>query len=177
MNCTDWEERIALYAGGDLDPRRGAALERHLAECPGCQLFASGLAESLDIVKAAHGETIAPAHYTALRARVLAAVDRDRRRWRWLWASAALAAAAVALIVVGLRMRIPELAPLAQSNALRNAPPAQQWQMAYTKPAATRPQSPRRTHAPHPREQVLVKVETDNPDVVIFWIAETQGEN
>jgi hypothetical protein len=27
-----------------------------------------------------------------------------------------------------------------------------------------------------PAESVLVKLETDNPDVVIYWIAETKGE-
>ena len=27
-----------------------------------------------------------------------------------------------------------------------------------------------------PSETVLMKIETDNPDVVIYWIAETKGE-
>ena len=30
MNCGEWEERVALYAGGDL-----AAVERHVEQCAG----------------------------------------------------------------------------------------------------------------------------------------------
>jgi hypothetical protein len=33
-----------------------------------------------------------------------------------------------------------------------------------------------RHQAPQPSETVVLKIETDNPDVVIYWIAETKGE-
>ena len=47
MNCLDWEERIALYAGGDLTGAEAAEVERHVADCAGCQVFWSGLRETL----------------------------------------------------------------------------------------------------------------------------------
>src|SRR5690349_11245541 len=109
MNCATWEERIALYAGGDLKREETAGVERHLAECPGCQIFASGLMEAMGAMRSAHAEEISPAHYTALRARVLAAVERERRGWRRLWVYAAAAALALVAVGVGLRMRVADL--------------------------------------------------------------------
>jgi anti-sigma factor RsiW len=174
MNCTEWEERIALYAGGDLTLPQAGEVERHLGECPGCQVFSSGLAESLAALRTAHSAEIAPGHYTALRARVMAGVERERRgRWRaWVWAAAA---AAIVLLAIGagLRMRVEELPAVALRIA---SPPPTAWQTARTAGPAPRPH---RAHpvARQPKEQVLVKVETDNPDVVILWITETKGEN
>ena len=174
MNCREWEERVALYAGGDLDGGNAAAVERHLGECPGCQMFASGLAESLACVRSAHAEEIAPAHYTTLRARVMAAVERDRRGWRWVWIYAATAVAAALLVAFGLRIRVAELPAV----AIRTAPPPAGWEV--RRPTAAPQQSAVMRHRPMPRrsdEQVLMKIETDDPDIVIFWISETKGEN
>jgi len=178
MNCAEWEERIALDAGGDLDMAGAAEVQRHLSECPTCRDFANGLAESLTCIKEAHAAEIAPAHFTALRARVMASVARERRGRRWMWASA-LAAAAVVVLALGIDSgtRVEKLPAV----ELRNAPPAVGRGL---RPAAGFPAgAPRRSAAaarkgrPTKREQVLMKIETDNPDVVIFWIADTQGEN
>jgi hypothetical protein len=176
MNCTEWEERVALYAGGDLDVRNATEVKRHLGDCPSCQLFASGLAESLACLKSAHAEEIAPAHYAALRARVMAAVDRDRRGLGWVWIFAATAVAAALLVAFGLRLRVPELPPV----AVRTARPPAGWEAVERRPASPPQRSiaawrPPRTQ--RPQEQVLVKIETDDPDIVVFWIAETKGEN
>jgi hypothetical protein len=177
VNCTEWEEQVVLYAGGDLNAPAAAEVERHIAECPGCQLFASGLAESLACIRAAHEAEIAPAHYTALRARVMASVARQKRRARWTWLYAAAAVAAAVLLVAGLRLRVHDLPAV----ALKTAPPAPAaaWQIASAhRPPELRP-VPRR-HAPAVRpktEQVLVKIETGDPDIVVLWIAETKGEN
>ncbi len=46
MNCAEWQERIALHAGGDLTQGEAEPVERHVAECPGCQVFWSGMKES-----------------------------------------------------------------------------------------------------------------------------------
>ena len=37
MNCKDWEERIALQAGGDLTLEEAAAVDHHLADCAQCR--------------------------------------------------------------------------------------------------------------------------------------------
>ncbi len=81
MNCAHWEERIALYAGGDLPAAEAAEVERHLGDCPGCQLFASGLKESLQLLQGIHQEEIAPAHFAAVRARVMARLEGSLQPW------------------------------------------------------------------------------------------------
>jgi hypothetical protein len=77
MNCTAWEERIALHAGGDLPAGEAVEVERHLGECAGCQVLWSGLRESLDTLRAAHQahqDTLGPAHFTR-------STDGCRRSW------------------------------------------------------------------------------------------------
>ena len=85
MNSSDWEERVALHAGGDLPPAEAAEVERHLRECAACQVLASGLKQSLALLKEAHNEPLAPAHFSAVRARVVAELEQERRRGA-LWA-------------------------------------------------------------------------------------------
>jgi anti-sigma factor RsiW len=75
MKCSDWEERIALHAGRDLPPAEAAEVERHLRECAGCQVLASGLQQSLALLKEAHHEPLAAAHFLAVRARVVAELE------------------------------------------------------------------------------------------------------
>ena len=83
MNCRLWEERIALYQGGDLPAGQMAEVERHLADCAGCQLLASGLKEALEVLRASHADVPADAYFTAVRARVLAEVEKAHRPvWR-----------------------------------------------------------------------------------------------
>ena len=144
MNCREWEERIA----GE-DP----AAARHVAECGACATFARGLREALLELRAAHEEEeIAPAHYAAVRARVMAEL-RPRRRWVW-------AAAAVVIAVLGLglreRMRVEELP---DRPVVAVAPPA---------PAA---RAPKRAARRMKREEIVVRIEMEDPDLVIYWIA------
>src|SRR5690242_7187168 len=130
MNCPEWEERIALYAEGDLPSQE---TERHLAACPDCRDFAEGLNQSLATLRAAHQQPIAPAHFAAVRARVLVQINRQRRpMWRlaWIGGLAALAAVLVFLLwpqpVEPIRVAVapppaPSLPP--PSLAVTPAPP------------------------------------------------------
>ena len=172
MNCTDWEERLALYAGGDLAAEQAAEVERHLADCAGCQMFASGLRASLELLEGAHEEVPEPAHFAAVRYRVRAQLERERRPlWRRAWAYGFAAVAAALLVAVAVR---PSrwVAPLPPQVAMVQ-PPA-----APLPSVAPRPVHVRRK--PHPKvepgEPVMVRLVTDNPDVVIYWIAERKGE-
>jgi hypothetical protein len=163
MNCREWEERIA----GELDD---AEVVGHLRDCPGCQVFASGLRETLAMLQAAHAEAIPAAHYTAVRARVMAELG-SHRRWGWIWAvAAALAVVAVGLVGIRKEMRVEEL-PL---RVAVSVPPPAAWQPTKSEPLRyVRRARPKRTAPP---EEVLVKVETGDPDVVIYWITETKGD-
>jgi anti-sigma factor RsiW len=172
MNCMDWEERLALYAGGDLAPSTAAEVERHLAECAGCQLFASGLKASLELLRDAHEDALNPAHFAAVRSRVVAQLERERRPfWRRAWVYGLAVAAAALLLAIAVRPsrfvvpRPPEVAMIHPPAVAIPVPP---------------PRPPRTTRKPRPkvepREPVLVRLVTDNPDVVIYWISETKGE-
>jgi anti-sigma factor RsiW len=175
MNCSDWEERVALHAGGDLPPAEAAEVERHLRECAACQVLASGFEQSLALLREAHNEPLAPAHFSAVRARVVAELEQKRRPlWAWAW-SFGLAAAAVALLVtLALRPgRTPERrAPVVAVNH----PPV----VVAHEPAVAPPPHPRVARraarpivpdAPDP-EPLIVKLQTDDPNVVIYWIAD-----
>ena len=171
MNCFEWEERIALYAGGDLPTAEAAAVERHVAECADCQSLLSGLRASMSLVQEAHGEPIESAHFAAVRARVLAELERaPAHRWRFAWMYAVAAAAAVVLLLAvwprpELRLALPmPSAPAAPSMA----------KVRVTAPVIR--VIPRKRPQAAPTESVMVKLETDNPDVVIYWIAESRGE-
>jgi len=164
MNCVDWEERIALYAGGDLAPAEAQAVERQVAECGGCQLLLSGLRESVGLLREAHGEPVESAHFAAVRVRVLAELERGRARaWRFAWVYAMAVAAVVLLLAVWPRTEQRLALPMP------HAPAAPALARVVAKVPLPHRQVAERS------ETVLMKIETDNPDVVIYWIAE-KGE-
>jgi anti-sigma factor RsiW len=188
MNCNDWEERIALHAGGDLPPAEAAEVERHLRECAGCQVLASGLKQSLALLKEAHDEPLAPAHFSAVRARVVAELEQERQRGA-LWArrrawSYGLAAVAVALLaMLTLRSGRPPIVA-SHRQPLSNVRGSDVLSEPRTLESGTGPTLPR----PHRRvarrvapsnapdtsagEPLIVKLQTDDPNVVIYWIAD-----
>jgi hypothetical protein len=175
MNCRDWEERIALHAGGDLAPAEAEEVERHLRECAGCQVLASGLRQSLAWLKEEHDEPLAGAHFSAVRARVVAELERGapwarRRAWGY-----GLAAAAVVALLAMLALR-PGRTPV------RLAPPVVAANHAPVV-AVREPVSPPPPHRRVVRRKVkqepaaqpeplIVKLQTDDPNVVIYWIAD-----
>jgi len=121
-----------------------------------------------EILRAAHQEPIDPAHYTALRARVLAGIASARpspwRRFAWLSGLAASAAA----ILLAVALRRPDVPP--PPLVALTIPPA----IVHTRVPA--PRTPPRLHArriapPH-REPLTVKLQTSDPNIVIYWIAE-----
>jgi hypothetical protein len=185
VNCRDWEERVSLYAGGDLAAAEAADVEHHIAGCAACQLDLSGLREGLELLREAHAAEIAPAHFAAVRARVLAQLGRKRALWRRVWISG-LALGAAALIAALAAW--PGRQPAPPQLAVHHAPPPD---VAPVPPEAAMPavaaplqrvRSVRRKLrklAPRnsgPVEPLVVKLVTDNPDVVIYWIADKRGE-
>jgi hypothetical protein len=175
MNCGDWEERIALHAGGDLPPAEAVKVGRHLRECAGCQVLASGLKQSLALLREAHHEPLAAAHFSAVRARVVAELAQERRPlWRRAWSYGLVAAAVALLVMLALRPgRTPERrTPVAAAShppvvAVRE--PATPPQRSVARRKASR--APASQVVPD-REPLIVKLQTDDPNVVIYWIAD-----
>ena len=192
MNCSKWEERIALYAGGDLPTAEAPALERHVAECAGCQLLLSGLRESLRLLQAAHCEPVEEAHFAAVRARGFSEIERGRRPWwRQVWVYA-LVVATVVLVLVAVRPGKPKrMAVLTPAPVFTAAPPPNPVSSTAPTLAQVVPQSAApRHHRPRPKateetvtvkagkpaEPLVVKLLTDDPSVVIYWITDSKGD-
>jgi len=174
MNCSHWEERIALRAGGDLPPAEAVEVERHLRECAGCQVLASGLNQSLALLKEAHHEPLAAAHFSAVRARVVAELAQGRPLWQGAWGYG-LAAAVVALLVM-LALRPGETPERRTPVVAASYPPVIAVREPATPPRrsiarrkASRAPAPQVVPAPEP---LIVKLQTDDPNVVIYWIAD-----
>jgi hypothetical protein len=162
MMCVEWETRVALHAGGDFVGAEAAEVERHLGECSACQLLWSGVRESLAVLQAAHAEVPTAAHFAAVRACVMAELERSARPWRRLaWISGAAAVAALLLVAMLWPVRrVPEAPRL-----LARIPAAPG--MAKAAPAA------RRMVARAPRRAPLtIKFQTADPNIVIYWIAD-----
>lgn len=186
MNCREWEERIALYEGGDLSAALVTEVEEHLLKCAGCQAFASGIKESMEVVRLAHEEPIADGYYTAIRSAVLAQLAEKRYPWwhrMWVYGLSV----GVALLFVLLTLRSPEkptqrLANVETPRTPILAEPTAPRQEKTALPRRIR-QTPRRAVAtvrPLPGapsvEPLVVKLVTNDPDIVIYWIADKKGE-
>jgi hypothetical protein len=164
MNCREWEERIA---GDPEDP----GVVSHLADCAGCSVFASGLRETIEWLRDAHREEIAPGAYTAVRARVRSRLEA-RRRWGWVWAAGVVAAGLVLGVGVRSKMRVEELPAV-----VLRVPGAPEVKVSAERRMPARKPAWRAGGSLHRKaEEVLVKIETGDPDVVIYWIAETKGD-
>jgi len=192
MNCRDWEERIALYAGGDQAPAETAEIEQHLTTCAGCRGLWSELQGSLDGLRELHQEPVAPAHYAAVRSRVRSQIEGERSsRRKLVWA---FGFAAVVLLAVFATWPRHGGVQVARSEPVVKPLPSHTRPAMDKKPAETAEAAPaveikpvhhlvkpvhrERTvrHREGPVETLMMKIETDNPDVVLYWIAEKKGD-
>lgn len=176
--CEHWEERIALAAGGDLDDGKRAAVEDHVAACAPCAALLADLRASLVLLRDVHNEPIEEAHLAALRARVMASVDAPRR-WPWVAAVAFACGAVLAAAAAWFRPApVPEPPPLAVAappapDALLRAMPDRSLTVAAPKRTPYRAATARE-RAQFAVEPVVVKLFTEDPNVVIYWIGDTQ---
>jgi hypothetical protein len=169
MNCVEWETRVALHAGGDLVGADAMEVERHLGECSACQLLWSGVRETLAVLQAAHEEVPAAAHFTAVRSRVMAELERSARPWRRLaWISGVGLAAAALLLVFALRPSRPLPEP---PRLLASIPSAPVVVSSAVAPVVHHPVRRVTAHLPS-RTPLTIKLQTTDPNIVIYWIAD-----
>jgi len=174
MNCRDWEERIALYAEGDLRPNEAAETQGHLQDCAGCREFAAELREHVAWMREAQQELPAAADFAAVRAGVLARLEQKRRPVArgLVWAGGLAAMAALILVL----MKGPRSAPAKPTPQVAVArPPVQTVETPPSRPV-------RRRHTAHTfrskntPEPLMVKLITDDPDVVIYLVVDSKGD-
>jgi hypothetical protein len=115
-----------------------------------------------DVLRSAHNEPIDAAHYTAVRSRVIAEIERSHTPWRRLaWISGVAALMAAVLFMIALRR--PDIAP-PPLVAIAIPPPPES-----PRPAPMRVRQ--RTAAVH-HEPITIKLQTSDPNIVIYWIAD-----
>jgi hypothetical protein len=165
MSCVDWQERIALHAGGDAAPGEAAKVERHLGECAGCRMLRSEMSESLAALREVHGELPDAAHFTAVRARVIGELERRRQVWRRLaWISGVAAMMAVLFVAWPRQAEIPPAPP----RILASIPSAP-----LVRSMAAHPMPARVATIRHEKRTPLtIRLQTSDPNIVIYWIAE-----
>jgi hypothetical protein len=166
MSCAAWEERIALAAGGEIER---IEVDGHLAGCEECRRL-------YDDIVALRGEmaSLATADEAGVAA-VHAAVMRQVRRRRSMPLLRYAVAAAVATVVLGWTLVRPERVsapaspapPTVVAHAL-SAPSRSPGRLLRTPPAnpSVRPRPPA------PAEPTIIHMQTEDPDVLIIWIAE-----
>jgi Putative zinc-finger len=191
MSCDAFEELIALDAGDDLAPAEAARVRAHLDACASCRELARNVAESRAALKAlsedAPDEDALAPWRRNLMARIEAAPRRPALGWGWAWA-AAVAMALLALLVLRTIPRHAPPPPAVLAHVTPPAiPPALLARVALPaippappsiEPRPARPAHPGARHrrAPTPApEPLLVKLETSDPNVVIYWILEGKG--
>jgi hypothetical protein len=148
--------------------------------------------DALELLREAHREPIDEAHYAAVRARVLAGIPADRRRarliWRFLFAGMAASALVLAFwlgapssravkreVAVGRVASVTRI-PRREGN-VNTAPHAVHRALASRRHAGRKPGGRPEGLAPRNLSKPLVvKMITDDPNVVIYWIAEGTGE-
>ena len=174
MSCAEWEARVAAYCSGPVDAAEAAAVDAHLSTCAVCRRAAEEMRACLGVLR--------DSDYAAVRARVLGSVAPSRRRlWKWA-ATAALAAAAALLFAFEVPSR-PEQLPV-RAIALPPAPPIS---LPVAAPVPLRVHRVAMHRAVRPNlipvaqsapevKPLVVKLVTDDPNVVIYWITSKSGE-
>ena len=104
-------------------------------------------------------------HFTAVRTAVISEIQRERKVWRRLaWASG-VGIAATLLLGISLLPGPPPAPPPRIATVI----PAASLERTPDRPAPA-PPVVRKPRVPH--EPVLVKLQTADPKIVIYWIAD-----
>lgn len=187
MSCERFQNQIALYVAGDLDERDARRVEPHLEACPACRELAAGLEESRAALGDLREADVDPAVLGRIRRQVLEKVETRQPSLfhGWRWKHAFFLAAAVVILAVALAPRLrqspsePALAPPGPPAvvAAKPQPPAPiPHRRARARPAVMRPPEPAVVKARGSSEPLVVKMLTDDPDVVIIWLIDQNGD-
>ena len=174
MNCQAFEPMLALYVEGDLPQRDMPRVEEHVATCADCRDLLEDLRSSQAALKKLGAEAVDGALLTAVRSGVLSRIDNPRKVV-WPWVAAATAALALpAMLLAPSRPPAPEPRPV----AIAQAPPKIEAAVGGASPPARSRRTRRRsvTGRPPAPQQLVVKMLTDDPDIVIIWLVDQTGD-
>jgi anti-sigma factor RsiW len=165
MKCHEVEIRL-VHA---LDGENGSPVDEHLEQCESCRAFYAELLADRDALQALASADISDEAVQQLQRRVMQQIPRKSRG---LWWVPVAAVAAAVLVAVALWPAEKVVAP--PSAIVASVKPTEiAWQRSKPQPAP-RPKPAIRQQR---REQPLwVKLETPDPNVIIYWMVEQKGE-
>jgi hypothetical protein len=142
--------------------------------------------EAMDLLREAHREPIPEAHFAAVRARVLSQIPAEKgvsRRLLRPWALAVVSAAALLLIFWQKPVadkRVADRTPAHIEEPIADVGEFVNHEREKTEPgvrhrARRKPPVIGVIGPPNPTP-LVVKMLTDDPNVVIYWISERTGE-
>jgi hypothetical protein len=144
-----------------------------------------GFEETLELLRETHREAIPEAHFAAVRARVLSQLAAERRPWwRGIWACGFAAAVAAAMLLAAFVGRKHAMVGQALPPANRSIDQARHPSPTLAlRSVSTRRMIGRRKRLPHDAEpapyrvvgppapqHLVVKLVTNDPNVVIYWV-------
>lgn len=144
----------------------------------------SDFEKTLEMLREAHREPIPEAHFAAVRARVLAQIVAERRPWWrgvWAYGFAAAIAAAMLLAAVWPKTTVVKPAPVVVATTQLAKPltggRVPDRGVHAVRAVHKRKRMPRisaaayRVIGPPNPQPLVVKVVTNDPNVVIYWIS------
>jgi anti-sigma factor RsiW len=186
----DFEKLIALDVEGDLPERKAAKLVKHLKACRNCREFGEKLQASQAVLKSLAQEPVEDAVLREVRQRVLGGIATEAEphrlpAWRFALGAALVATLIFAAITLwrprghGVSKSIREVSKQPRMAAVRPAPTAPEYPRARTEKAKhvlRLRKQPRGSLTPSVKPpqaaQLTVKLVTDDPDVVIYWLVD-----
>lgn len=205
MNCARWQPLVALYVGDDLDRSRTTRFERHLAVCPSCRNLEHVLRRDLRVLRDLDSAAMNGLELGSVRGAVMAEVENRQKRSPVFPQPRLLSALALVVVVVALALVMrPSTEPDAPRTVSREIPGPAPGLATVAEPqdaplpqptpesvpsvpntadprlarAETSPSGPS-TSSPSsaPVEPMTIKILTDDPEVVIYWIVDPKGDN
>ena len=168
MNCSNWEVEIAGEAESD-------ALRDHMLQCARCREFALEITANREALRTL---AVDPSAVILVRNRVMAGLIKApprQARIGWTWPAAVAACLAILCASLAL-MRFPSPAPPKPVVTLARPPI-----FPTVAEANPRPHTIRHRRASNValagKEPLVIKMLTDDPDVVIIWITDQKGDS
>jgi len=177
MNCEQACEFIALAASGDVTADEQSAIVAHMADCAACRDEAAAFSAISGELAAMRNDAVPDYAFAAVRAHVASEIaGRKRPAWLSAWpAFAAVVACSVMLVIL-----LSPAAPGPDRLVLPEVPPVVALVPSVESPAVVPPVRRIRKPAPpkihKPAEPLVVKMLTDDPEVIIYWIADARRE-
>jgi len=204
MNCVRWQRLVALYVGDDLDRSRTAGVEQHLSTCPSCRDLEHDLRSDRLHLQDLDAAAAGGLELGSVRGAVMAKIVNRRKRSLMFSQPRLLSALAMVVVVIALALVMRQsTGPDAPRTVSRQSPspasgvPVVPEQRDIPLPQPTPdfvPPIPNSTDTrltraetslsalstssppPAPAEPMTIKILTDDPEVVIYWIVDPKGD-